>query len=267
MLIIGELINSSRTVIKEAVQKKDCALIQEIAHKQVEAGADYIDANCGTQVHNEPEVMTWLVKTILDKVSAPVCIDSPNPQALQAGLASINNSCQPMINSISAETKRFSEVIPLVVEYQAKVIALCMDDKGMPKTTADRLRVADKLVNDLVAAGVKEDDIYLDPLVQPISVDSQAAVMVLETLSKLKEQYPRVHKTCGLSNVSFGLPARKIINQAFMLQTMTMGMDSYILDPLDKKMMGFIYASQALLGKDDFCMQYITAHRKGLYKD
>ncbi|KJS84804.1 MAG: methyltetrahydrofolate:corrinoid methyltransferase [Peptococcaceae bacterium BICA1-8] len=267
MLIVGELINSSRSMIKEALEKMDSTLIQEIAQKQVEAGAHYIDVNCGTQVYNEPEIMTWLVKTISDKVSAPLCIDSPNPKVLEAGLSSINNNFQPMINSITAEAKKFSEVIPLVVEYKVKVIALCMDDRGMPKTTEDRLQIADKLVNDLVLAGVKEDDIHLDPLVQPVSFDSQAGVAVLETLLKLKELYPRVHKICGLSNVSFGLPTRKIINQTFMIQTMTAGMDSYILDPLDKKMMGFIYSSQALLGKDDFCMNYISAHRKGIYTE
>lgn len=265
MLIVGELINSSRTVIKEALEKMDANYFQEIAQSQVEAGANYIDVNCGTQVKNEPEMMTWLVKTILEKVSAPLCIDSPNPKALEAGLSSINNNYQPMVNSITAEAKRFTEIIPLVVEYKAKVIALCMDDTGMPKTMEDRLRVAEKLVNDLVSAGVKEDDIYLDPLVQPVSFDSKAGIAVLDTLLKLKEQFPNVHKICGLSNVSFGLPNRKIINQTFMIQTMTVGMDSYILNPLDKQMMGFIYASQALLGKDEFCMNYLTAHRKGIF--
>ncbi|MFZ5944699.1 MAG: methyltetrahydrofolate cobalamin methyltransferase [Bacillota bacterium] len=264
MLIVGELINTSRKAIKPAVESRDEAFIKEIAQKQVDAGADYIDVNCGTMVFNEPETMAWLVETIQSQVSAPLCIDSPNPKAIEVGLSLIQYG-QPLINSITAEKERFNEILPLVTKYKTKIVALCMDDSGMPETAGDRLRIARKLVTDLTAAGVAENDIYLDPLVKPVSTGDKAGMEVLETIYGIKELYPNVHGICGLSNISFGLPNRKILNQAFMIQTMTMGMDAYILDPLDKVMMGFVFASQALLGKDEFCMKYLTAHRKGLY--
>ncbi|MDD4754123.1 MAG: methyltetrahydrofolate cobalamin methyltransferase [Desulfitobacteriaceae bacterium] len=264
-LIVGELINTSRKAIKPAVENKDAEFIKDLAQKQVDAGANYVDVNCGTMVFNEPEMMAWLVETIQEKVSAPLCIDSPNPKALEVGLSLAKNG-QPMVNSITAEKERYSTILPMVLKYKTKIVALCMDDSGMPETAEDRLKIATKLVGDLTAAGVSEGDIYLDPLVKPVSTGDKAGLEVLETIYQIKQKYPNVHGICGLSNISYGLPNRKILNQVFMIQTMTMGMDAYILDPLDKTMMGFVYASTALLGQDQFCMNYLTVHRNGLYE-
>ena len=265
MLIIGELINTSRKAIKEAVEAKNAAYIQQIAKEQVEAGAHYIDVNCGTMVYNEVEVMEWLVNTIQEVVQAPLCIDTPNPLAMEAGLALCKYG-QPMINSISDEKERFEQVLPLVVKYKAKVVALCMDDTGMPETAQDRIKVVESMYAKLTAAGVADENIYFDPLVKPVSSVQTAGIEVLDTIKVIKQKYPKVHFTCGLSNVSYGLPNRKVLNRLFVVQTMTVGMDGYILNPTDKDMMGAIYASQGLLGQDDYCMNYITAHRKGLYE-
>lgn len=266
MLIVGELINTSRKAVKPAVEERNAAFIQDLAKKQVEAGAHYVDVNCGTMVHNEPETMEWLVRTVQEAVTAPLCIDTPNPRAMEAGLVLAGNG-QPMVNSITAEKERFETTLPLVLKYRAKVVALCMDDRGMPETAEDRIAIVRRLVADLTAAGVPEDDIYLDPLVKPISTGDRFGLDVLETVRFIKSELPQVHAICGLSNISYGLPNRKILNQVFMIQTMTCGMDAYILDPLDKAMMGFIYASQALLGQDPYCMQYLAAHRQGLYEN
>lgn len=266
MLIVGELINTSRKDIKPAVESKDAAYIQKVAQDQVAAGAGYIDVNCGTQVFNEPEVMEWLVKTVQEVTDTPLCIDSPNPKALEVGL-SLTRVAKPMVNSITAEQERFEVILPLVQKYNAKVVALCMDDSGMPETAEDRIAIVDRLVKDLTANGVDEDDIYLDPLVKPVSTGDKAGMEVLDTVRYIRENYPKVHAICGLSNISYGLPNRKILNQTFMIQTMAMGMDSYILNPLDKQMMGFIYSSMATLGKDPFCGKYLTAHRSGLYEE
>lgn len=264
MLIVGELINSSRKLIKPAVENRDQAFIQEIAERQKQAGANYIDVNCGTMVYDEPEVMAWLVETIQERVQAPLCIDSPNPEVLERGLALCRYG-QPMINSISGEKARFETILPLVLKYRAKIVALCMDDSGLPETAEDRLQVACRLVEDLTAAGVPQDDIYLDPLVKPVSTGDQAGNEVFQAVQTIKAAYPYVHTICGISNVSYGLPNRKVLNQAFMILTMGMGMDAYILDPLDETMMGFVYAAQVMLGQDQFCVNYLKAHRQGLY--
>jgi len=261
---VGELINTSRKLIRGAVESRDRGYIREIAEKQAQAGADYLDVNCGTLLGGEEAAMKWLVETIQEAVQLPLCIDSPNPQVIEAGLALCRNG-QSMVNSISGEKERFESILPLVLKYQTKVIALCMDDTGMPETAADRLKVADKLVKDLTSAGVASDNIYFDPLIKPIATSDGAGIEVLETIQAIKERYPAVHFICGLSNVSYGLPHRKVLNQVFMVQTMIMGMDGYILDPLDNIMMGFVHASKLLLGQDEYCLQYIKASRNGLY--
>ncbi|MEE0775550.1 MAG: methyltetrahydrofolate cobalamin methyltransferase [Bacillota bacterium] len=269
MLIVGELINTSRKAIKEAVEKQDKAYIQQIAQEEAAAGADYIDVNCGTQFGKEVETMEWLVRTICEVIKdKPLCIDSPDAGALDAGLALVKElqpQFQPMINSINFEQERYKEVLPLVTKYDAKIVALLMDDTGMPVTAEDRLGVADNLYKGLTEAGVPEENIYFDPLVKPISVSDKAGLEVLQTVKLLTEKYPKCHKMCGLSNVSFGLPNRKVLNSFFVAQTMVLGMDGYIVNPCDKLMMGTIAAGQALIGDDQFCMGYLTAHRNGLY--
>ena len=264
MLIVGELINTSRKKINEAVEQQDAEYIREIARTQVAGGANYIDINCGTQVENEAAVMEWLVKTVQSAVQVPLCLDSPDPATIEAGLA-LAQYGQPMINSITAENDRFGQILPLVLKYQAKIVALCMDDNGMPETAFQRMAVVGNLFKRLKEAGVPEDDIYFDPLVKPISVSASAGLDVLHTVHLISQEYPKVHKICGLSNISYGLPNRLFLNRLFMAQTMAMGMDSYILNPLDKVMMGSVYGAEALAGKDAYCMGYLKAHRKGIY--
>lgn len=264
MLIVGELINSSRKAIRPAIEQKDSKFIQNLAIQQLEAGASYIDVNCGTEIYEEKETIQWLVRSILEVCKAPLCIDSPSTKVLSAGLeVAQQNGKQQMVNSITAESKRYTEVIPLIQMYKTKVIALCMDDNGIPETFKDRIQIADKLINDLTRDEIEQENIYIDPLVKPISTGDQFGKDVLETIRYIRKEYPKVHTICGLSNVSFGLPNRNIFNRVFMIQTMTMGMDSYILDPTDSEMMGLIYASEALLGLDPYCMNYLKAYRKG----
>lgn len=265
MLIIGELINTSRKAVREAVETGNAEFIRQLAQAQIDAGANYLDVNCGTMIFNEVEMMEWLVNTVQEAVEAPLCIDSPNPKALEKGLSLVKYG-QPLINSITAELERYHEILPLIQKYKAKIVALCMDDTGIPETAEKRMGVVKNLYQSLTVAGVPEEDIYFDPLVTPVSTGDRAGLEVLETLVLISKEYPRVHKVCGLSNVSFGLPNRKVLNQLFLVQTMTMGMDSYILDPLDRVMMGFVYGSQVLLGLDPYCGNYLSVHRKGLYQ-
>ncbi len=266
MLIIGELINTSRKAIREAVETRNAAYIQEVAKQQEEAGANYLDVNCGTMVGQEIECMEWLVNTIQEVTELPLCIDSPDENALRAGLtlAKTTNG-KRMINSTTAETKRYQAVLPLVKEFNAKIVALCIEDAGMPETAADRLRIASKLIDDMEKEGIEQDDIYIDPLIKPLSTNDKYGKSVLDAIYAIKQKYPAVHLTCGLSNISYGFPNRAVLNRLFVVQTMTVGMDGYILNPTDKAMMGVVYAGQALLGNDRYCTKYLKAHRKGLY--
>ncbi|AFV03044.1 MULTISPECIES: methyltetrahydrofolate--corrinoid methyltransferase [unclassified Dehalobacter] len=263
MLIVGELINTSRSKIREAAEVRDILAICDVARKQEEAGASYLDINCGTFVEKECEIMKWLVKTVRPVVSLPLCIDSPNPEALRVGLELCGD--KPMINSTTFETPRFNDVVPLAIEFGAKLIALCIDDNGMPDTADQRVKIAGDMINKLVQKGMSIDDIYIDPLVKPMSANINNGTDVLNAVNRIMNEFKGVHTICGLTNISYSLPARVNINKTFMIQTMTMGMDAYILDITKNEMAGSLYASQLLLGQDNYCRNYIKAYRKGIY--
>ncbi|MGE5530104.1 MAG: methyltetrahydrofolate cobalamin methyltransferase [Patescibacteria group bacterium] len=259
MLIIGERINTSRKAIAPAVAARDAAFVQQEAKSQVEAGAAYVDVNCGTLVTEEPEVLEWLVRTAQAAVDAPLCLDSPNPVALERALKA--HKGRAMINSITAEKDRWNKILPLVKEHRTRIIALTMDDEGMSESAEERFKVGVRLIDGLVKNGVDLDDIFIDPLVRPVSTGTHYAMVVYETISRLRREYPGVHTVCGLSNISFGLPARKLINQTFLVQAMQAGLDAAIVDPLDKRLMSLIHAAEVLLNRDEYAMNYLAAFR------
>lgn len=260
MLIIGELINSSRRAIAEAIDEKNKIYLQDLARRQVEAGAQAIDVNTAA-TDNEIENMVWLIDILQEIIDVPLCIDSPNPIAMEAGLARCRQNA--IVNSISAQVERWNSMLPLVQKYSAKVVALCMDDKGLPRTMFDRLRVAHNLVAWLVASGVPMGDIFLDPLVNPLVVNHESGAELLKSTRLLREKYPDFHIITGLSNVSFGLPERRLLNRVFMLMGVAAGIDSFILDPLDKTLMSLLAGARALAGKDNDCQDFIAGVRQG----
>lgn len=261
MIIVGELINTSRSVIEQAVKKGDSAFIQRIAVQQSQAGADYIDVNAGTFVEKEVDLLPWLVETVQAAVDLPLCLDSPNPAALEKAMA-VHKGI-PMINSISIEKERYQSMLPLVTAHPCKLVALCMKQAAMPTTAKDRIDAAGELIDLLTQAGVKPEDIFIDPLVQPVSVDTRMGQAVLEAISGIKAKYPTVHTICGLSNISFGLPERKLINRYFLSLAVHSGLDAAILDPTDLRLTAALKTTAMLLGHDDYCEVFIEAYETG----
>jgi len=262
MLIIGERINATRPAVKEAIFRRDSDLIKKEARDQAGAGADYIDVNGGTTPEEELENMLWLCEVVQSAVSAPLCIDSASPGVIEAGLKSHRNG-KAMVNSISMEAGKYESILPLVKEHGAGVVALAMDDSGIPRTAKDRLQVVERTVEEAGKHSIPLCDVYVDPLVMALSSDGSAGLMVIEVLQGIRERWPELRTTCGLSNISFGLPDRRLINRTFSAMLMAHGLDSAILDPLDKEMMATIIGGRALLGRDEFCMEYIKAYRAG----
>jgi cobalamin-dependent methionine synthase I len=264
MFIVGERINASRKMIKPAIENQDAGFIVKEASDQASAGADMVDVNAGVFVNKEVEYLPWLVETIQAKVDVRLCLDSPDPKAIEAALAV--HKGQAMINSISLEKERFETLLPLIGKYKAKVVALCMTDTGMPKTAEERFDIASELIEKLTKAGVPLDDIYVDPLVMAVSTDSSFGVEFLQAVKLIMTGHPGVHTICGLSNISFGLPLRSHINQTFAIMGMTMGLDGLIIDPLDKRMMAGIMMAETLLGHDQYCAGYLKAYRDGRFE-
>ncbi len=265
MLIIGELINSTRKKIYKAIEAKDADYIKDITKKQIDAGANYIDINSGAFVGKEPEYMEWLIHTVREVSDAPLSIDSPSVEAIEVGLKLAGENA--IVNSITAEKDKFETLAPVVKKYNASVIALSMDDRGMLDDTNEVLKVVEWLVNNLNNKGISNDKIYVDPLIKPISTNTRYGQDAMNIVKKVMTTFSGIHTICGLSNVSYGLPKRKLINQTFLMLLMAEGLDSAIVDPLDKRLMALITASEMLLGKDDFCMSYLNADREGKFEE
>lgn len=259
--VIGERINTSRKLVKEAVAMRNAQYIVDDVTKQREAGATFIDVNGGARIGHEKEDMLWLLETIQPVVDLPLALDSPDPVILEMAFNEVKRT--PLINSISLEKDRFEAMIPFLKNKECKVIALCMDDSGMPNSASDIVKRADTLVKELEAINIPKQSIYIDPLVQPISTDNTKGNMVLDAVRGIKAAYPEVHITGGLSNISYGLPQRKIINRTFVTLMMDAGMDSAIIDPLDDKIMAVIKTADMLLGHDSFCSDFLKGVRAG----
>lgn len=260
MLIIGELINCTRKKVGEAAEKRDVEFFRDLARKQVEAGADMLDVNGGLP-GQEAEVLPWLVQIVQETVETPLCLDSADPAALGQALPLCKQ--RAMINSITDEEDRIEALLPLLKEFKPQVIALCLSKAGLPHGVEDRAAIAGRLVDRLTAEGLSLDDIYVDPCVLPISTDSEQGKALAEATRLILTRYPGVHASAGISNVSFGLPARKLLNDVLVVLLMAQGLDAAIVNPCDQQLMMNIRAAEALLSRDEFCTKYLRAFREG----
>ena len=260
--IIGELINTTRKSVMEATAGRNAAFIQELAKKQIDAGADWIDVNGGARVGHEEQDMTWLLE-VVQEVSGDVAlsVDSNNPDIL--AMAYKKARIKPMINSISLERKRWEGLSPFLKGKDCDILALCMDDKGLPKSLNNLLERADRLVSGLKEIGFAHESIYIDPLIQPISTDITKGKMAMEAVAEIMKRYPGIHTVCGASNISFGMPLRRRINRYFITMMIANGLDTAILDPLDGKTMEAVMTANMLAGGDRFCMSFLNAVRAG----
>ncbi len=262
MIVIGEKINGTRKRVKEAIAAKDADFIKDLALRQVNAGVDFLDVNAGTAPEKEPDDMIWLINTVQEVTDAVLCLDSANPEALKAGFTVVKKT--PMINSLSGEKIRVDGVLPLACEHQTELIVLTCDDDGIPTTVEKRMEILDRLIGMTREGGLADSKLHIDPLVGTISTDTESGNIAFESMRRILEKYPEVHITGGLSNISFGLPARSTVNQAFAVLAIAAGMDSAIVDPENIDLKSIIYAADVVLGRDRFCRNFTSAYRQGL---
>lgn len=262
MIIIGEKINGTRKAVSLAIRERDAGFIQELARAQSEAGSHYLDVNAGTSPEREPDDIAWLVTQVQEACDTPLCLDSANPKALRAGLELAKKT--PMINSVSGEKPRIEGVLPLALEFKTSLILLALDDEtGIPATSQGRMAIVHRLVGLAKAGGLSEDQLFVDPLVTAISTGTDNALITYDTIRQIKAAYPAAHVTCGLSNISFGMPLRPLINQTFMAMAIQAGLDSAIIDPNERQLQGVMLASLMLAGRDKYCQNFSRAYRSG----
>ncbi|MGL4607052.1 MAG: methyltetrahydrofolate cobalamin methyltransferase [Eubacteriaceae bacterium] len=261
MIIIGEKINGTIPVVKEAIEKRDAAFIADRAVKQAEAGANYIDVCASTAPEFEIEALTWLINVVQDATDTPLCLDSPNPHVIEAVFKYANKP--GLINSISEEGDKCEVLLPLMEGNSWEVVGLTCDNKGIPCDVETKVNITKIMVEKAAKYGVTPDRIHIDPCVMALSTENNSLLNFVEEIKQIRALYPTIHITSGLSNISFGLPARALMNKTFMALAIEAGMDSAVMDPLNRDMMGTIFATYALLGKDKHCRKYSKAFRQG----
>jgi 5-methyltetrahydrofolate--homocysteine methyltransferase len=265
MIIIAEKINGSIPSMAKYIAERNEEAIKDIAIRQAEQIGEskgFIDVCSSVAPEVEFETMRWLLDLVQGVTDMPISIDSPNAECLVELLPYVKKP--GLVNSVSGEGNKIDLIFPMLAKPEYKdweVMALLSDDTGIPKSAADRLRVFDKIMAKAKEYGIAPSRIHIDPLVEMLCTSEDGIAMVEEVMAKIREQYPSIHISGAVSNISFNLPARKLVNMAFVCLAIKAGMDSAVFDPLDKQLLGVIYATEALLGQDDFCMEYIGAFR------
>jgi len=262
MIIIGEKINATRKSIAAAIEARDAEHILKTAADQVAAGADYLDINGGDpDPKRELENVRWLVELVQGRLDVPLCIDSANAEAMAAGLELARS--KPILNSITLEANRLAAFEPIVAERECMVVALLMADEGMPTGVEDRLERAGKLIERLTALGKRPEDIIVDPCFLPLSAQPGSGRAVCEAIARIRSEFPGVHVGGGLSNASYGLPQRRLVNLAMVAAAVAAGMDVAIIDPTAPQMLPMVLAAEVVSGADEWCANYIAAYREG----
>jgi 5-methyltetrahydrofolate--homocysteine methyltransferase len=258
VVIIGEKINpTGHKKMAAALQSKDYDYITNLATLQVASGADVLDVNVGVPDLDNVTLMPEIVKLVAGCTNVPLCLDSPSPAVLAAGLAAAPG--KPLVNSVSGEEGRLQAILPLVKDRGAAVIGLIMDDTGIPATPEGRLAVAERILERAAKIGIPAEDVVIDPLVMAVGSDSQAGVITLQTIRLIREKLG-VNINLGASNVSFGLPDRLIVNMAFMALAVSAGATCVISDPM--KLTATVRAADLLLGRDEYSARYLRAYRQ-----
>jgi cobalamin-dependent methionine synthase I len=261
MQIIGESINGTIQKVGQAILARDESFLRELAKTQFGCGAQMLDVNAGVAGGNEIEDLPWVVEIVQKEVALPLMVDSANPDALKAALSVYRHPDAPILNSISGEEEKWKKLYPLIAEKRCKAVVLLMDDQGIPKTTEERIAVAKRLFERLTGGGIPSENIYFDPLVLSVAVEPDAGMTTLETIKSLRSDFQGSHITCGVSNVSMGLPGRKLINRTFLTMAIAAGLDTLLIDVRDQALMSSVYAAKTLLHQDPYCLEYLKAYR------
>jgi len=263
MIIIGEKLNGFIPSVGKAIRERDEAFLRDLAVRQEEAGANYLDVCAAVDAEVEAETLLWLAQLAESASTLPLCIDSPNPDVLAAVLPHCKRA--GIVNSVSMESGKIETIFPLIKDTKWKVIALTCTSAGVPESAEGRLEIFEQIRAAAHEYGIAEDRLLIDPIVHTLSTDEQSLATFAACAKEIRARSNTAHVVSGLSNISFGLPARSVINHAFLVLAMQAGMNAAIMDVLDREMVGLLHATNALLGEDEYCMDYITAFREGLF--
>lgn len=253
VVIIGESINPTRRKkLVSALQEGNYEYVLYLAETQIKAGADVLDVNVGFPGVDDLKLLPETVKVLQDNFDIPLCLDSPNPKAIEAALKVASGKY--LINSVNGEEKSLAVILPLAKEYGAAIIGLCMDDNGITNDPDKRVGIAEKIIERAVRTGIKAQDVVIDPLAMAVSADAEACKITLETI-RLVHQKLGHNITIGASNISFGLPDRESLNSSFMSLSIYNGLTCPIANP--EKITATVRATDLVLGRDDYAVRFV----------
>ncbi|NSW95258.1 MAG: dihydropteroate synthase [Bacteroidales bacterium] len=257
VVIIGESINPTRRKrLVATLQEHDFSYVIELAESQIKAGADVLDVNVGFPGVDDVKLLPETVRAIQEKFDVPLCLDSPNPEAIEAALKVASGKC--LINSVNGKEESLKALLPVAKEYGSAIIGLCMDDEGITNDPQKRLGIAEKIIERSLAVGIKEEDIIIDPLAMAVSADPKACLVTLETIRLIRRKLGH-NITQGASNISFGLPDRESLNAAFMAISIYNGLTCPIANP--EKITAIVRATDLVLGRDDFAVRFVDYYQ------
>lgn len=259
VIIIGECINPTRRKkLVSSLQEGNFEYVLELVESQIKAGADILDVNVGYPGVDDVKLLPLTILAILDKFDIPICIDSPNPKAIEAALKVAGGKC--LINSVNGEEKSLNALLPVAKEYGAAIIGLAMDEEGINNEPEKRLSVAEIIIERALRLGISSEDIIIDPLAMAVSADPQACIVTLRTIRLIREKLG-LNITMGASNISFGLPGREVLNSAFMALAIQNGLTCPIANP--EKITSMVRATDLILGRDNYAMRFVESFQSG----
>ena len=253
VVIIGECINPTRRKkLVSALQGGNFDYVLELAESQIRAGAEVLDVNVGYPGVDDVILLPETVRAIIDNFDIPLCLDSPNPKAIESALKAAGGKC--LINSINGEEKSMNALLHIAREYDAAIIGLCMDDDGITQDPQKRLSIAEKILARAVREGIKTENVIIDPLAMAVSADPRACIITLETIRLVHEKLG-LNITLGASNISFGLPNREVLNSVFMSLSIVNGLTCPIANP--EKITAAVRATDLIRGRDDYAVRFV----------
>jgi len=269
MIIIAEKLNGAIPSCAKAIAAKDEAYLKDMATRQAESGADFLDVHASVNT-GEREVLKWMVETVQNVTDCPIALDSPDAQVI----VDLMPVCKVpgMFNSVNGTTEKIEVAFPVLAKPENsgwQIMALLEGDPpiGIPKTAAARIEVFEHIMKKATEYGIDHGRFHIDPLIEMVCTadDGEGISMVVEVMNYIRDNYPTVKISGAISNISFNLPARKFVNQAFAALAINAGMNSAVMDPLSEDLRAVIYAAEAMIGLDDMCMEYMTAYRAGIF--
>ena len=268
MILIAEKLNGSIPSCAAAIAARDESYIKDLAKRQADSGVDFIDC-CASVKEHELETLSWMINAVQSVTDCPISVDSPDVSVIIDAMSLCKKP--GLFNSVSGEGNKIDLAFPVLAKPENskwQIMALLCDDTGIPKSAEKRIEVFNMIMTKASQYGIDESRIFVDPAVEMLCTtdDGEGAFMILDVMKHIKETHPKVHISGAVSNISYNLPVRRLVNQAFAVLAIGAGMDSAVLDPMSKDLRGMILAAEAMLGLDDYCAEYVSAYREGIFE-